>query len=110
MMNSPCAMLMTPICPNVRASPRAISSRMEPWETPAKSCPTRTSMWCSPVVSCPCRRPGEPTLDRHTDAALRWTGSAQVLGPVVGLQERVRLDRAVGGPDGLDQAVGLDLA
>ena len=53
MMNSPWAMLITPIWPKVSASPSAINSRIEPWETPANNCPTTMSMAFSlSVESC----------------------------------------------------------
>src|SRR5688500_15768689 len=81
MMNSPCAMLITPIWPNVRARPSAASSRIEPPDRPLKTCVTRTS-----------------------------TSAREAGGPRVRLQVRVRLDRRVRGPLGVDEAVGADLA
>src|ERR1700754_4648538 len=81
MRNSPCAMLITPIWPNVSARPSAASSRMEPPDRPLKTWVTRTS-----------------------------TSAGQLAGPGVGRQVRVRLDRFPGGPLGVDQAVRADLA
>src|SRR4051795_9912860 len=44
MMNSPCAMLMTPIWPNVSARPSAASSRIDPTLSPLNTWLTRTPM------------------------------------------------------------------
>src|SRR6476620_10384516 len=82
MMNSPCAMLMTPIWPKVSASPSAASNGIEPRLNPVASCPIRTSI----------------------------RSARQTRSPRVGLQIGIRLDRARGLPDGVDQAVGMDLA
>ena len=87
MMNSPCAMLMTPIWPNVSDSPSAASNRIEPRLNPVASCPIRTSI----------------------DVARSPQLAESAGGPRVGLQVRVRLDRAGRLPDRVDQAVGPDL-
>src|ERR671915_1087174 len=81
MMNSPCAMLITPIWPNVRARPSAASSRIEPPDRPLKTCVTRASI-----------------------------SAGQPAGPRVGRQVRVGLDRRAGRPFGVDEPVGADLA
>src|SRR3954452_11578833 len=81
MMNSPCAMLITPIWPNVSARPSAASSRIEPPDRPLKTCVTRMS-----------------------------TSAGQCRGPRVRLQEGVGLDRLAGRPHGVDEPVGADLA
>src|SRR5689334_19535123 len=81
MMNSPCAMLMTPICPNVSDRPNAANNRIEPRLNPVASWPIRISI-----------------------------SAGEARGPRVGLQVRVRLDRALRLPDRVDQPVGVDLA
>src|SRR5215203_2498774 len=81
MMNSPCAMLMTPICPKVNDNPSAANNRIEPRLNPVASCPIRTSMSA-----------GE-------------TGC-----PRVGLQVRIWLDRPRRLPHRVDKPVGVDLA
>src|SRR5947209_7031795 len=84
MMNSPWAMLITPICPKVRARPRAASSSIEPSESPATS-------WLNSACT---TRPL----------------AGQALGPVVALEEGIRLDGRTGTPIGVDQRIGADLA
>src|SRR5919202_6032657 len=81
MMNSPWAMLITPICPKVSARPSAASSRIEPPDSPLKTWVTRTS-----------------------------TSAREAGRPRVRLEVRVGLDRLAGRPLGVDEAVGADLA
>ena len=50
MMNSPCAMLMTPICPNVRDNPNAANRRIDPILKPVNNCPITTSMTDAPPL------------------------------------------------------------
>src|SRR5687767_6274446 len=83
MMNSPCAMLMTPIWPKVSDNPRAASNRIEPRLNPVASCPITASIRESAGKAC---------------------------GPRVRLQVRVRLDRSGRLPDRVDQSVRPDLA
>src|SRR5215213_2065561 len=80
MMNSPCAMLMTPIWPNVSDNPSAASNRIEPRLNPVASCPIRTSI-----------------------------SAGETRSPGVALQVWVRLDRSGRLPDRVDQPVGVDL-
>src|SRR5690606_12204813 len=81
MMNSPWAMLITPIWPNVSARPSAASSRMEPPDRPLKTCVTTTS-----------------------------TSAREVGRPRVGRQVGVGLDRVAGRPYGVDEADGAEPA
>src|SRR5690349_6306007 len=83
MMNSPWAMLMTPICPNVRDNPSAASNRIEPRLNPVASWPIKTSMPES---------------------------AGQAGCPRIRLQVWVRLDRPRRFPDRVDQSVGMDFA
>src|SRR5687767_15506054 len=80
MMNSPCAMLITPIWPNVNVRPSAMSSSTAAMLSPMGSWLTKAPM------------------------------SAQPARPVVALQVRVRLDRTGRGPHLLDLAVRLHQA
>src|SRR5690606_25424949 len=121
MMNSPWAMLMTPIWPNVRLRPRAASRRMEPMLNPVASCPMRMSTSAPfsgsrpPPPPLPTDGPGAGWVGRGGRGwVIRADGRAsvpgQVAGPVVGLEERIGLDRLAGAPHLVDQAVGADLA
>src|SRR2546430_6974433 len=103
MMNSPCAMLMTPIWPKVNDRPSARSSSTAPMLTPVKS-------WLRTSVT---GRTSEIARDRGGRA--RWTRpppwlSGQAGGPAVALEVRVRLDRLAGVPHFGDESVGADLA
>src|SRR4051794_2726888 len=116
MMNSPCAMLITFIWPNVNVSPSATSSRMDAMLSPTKSW---LRMVC--IVSF-------PLLGRSWSVVWSWVvlgglgglvvwrslgagvGRRETLGPVVGLQARVGLDRPVGLEDRVDQPVLAQLA
>src|SRR3712207_3303014 len=84
MMNSPCAMLMTPIWPKVKVRPRAASSSTAPMLAPMTS-------WLSVPMTGASR-------------------SGQARGPGVALEVRIRLDRLSGVPHLLDLAVRLDEA
>ena len=57
MMNSPWAMLMTPIWPNVKVRPSATSSRIEPRLRPLKSCSRKVSTQCPVRRAAAGRRP-----------------------------------------------------
>src|SRR5680860_1117470 len=101
-------MLMTPIWPNVRDSPSAMTSRAAPYEAPVKSCEITTSMESAfengPVT------PGAPRRQDVGPQGASWTRSTlRGVPPVVRLQERVRLDRPIRRRDRLDELVGLDL-
>src|SRR4051812_7158913 len=96
-MNSPCAMLMTPIWPKVSDRPSAASSSTDPSDSPAKSWPNNASMRVS-------FRGGAARGRRPARGSAR-----QALGPVVVLQERVGLDRLAAAPLGVDQPVLPDL-
>src|SRR5680860_908227 len=83
-MSSPCAMLITPIWPKVRARPSAARSRIEPTLSPLNTWETRTSI---------CRRL-----------------LGQFPGPVVAGEVGVGLNHAGGAPLGVDEAIRGDLA
>src|SRR5690348_13035543 len=82
MMNSPCAMLITPIWPNVKVRPSEASSSTAPMLAPMTN-------WLSAPIACSGRQAG---------------------GPRITLEIRVRLHRLPGVPDLLDLAVRLDQA
>src|SRR5688500_17752437 len=82
MMNSPCAMLMTPIWPNVKVRPSAASSSTAPMLAPMTN-------W----FRVPMARSGR-----------------QAGGPRIALEVRIRLHRLPGVPHLLDLAVRLDQA
>src|SRR4051812_881726 len=88
MISSPWAMLITPIWPNVNVSPMATRSRIEPWLTPLKTCSRNVS----------------------TDRYRLHSPRAKPFGPVVAADARIGVDRALGRPHLVDQAVGVDLA
>ena len=95
-MNSPWAMLMTPIWPKVRDSPSAASSSTEPRLSPANICPISTSI---PA--------GLSSVSCGSTAAI----SGQALGPVVGWSGYGSGSTAAGeSHTGVDQAVVADLA
>src|SRR5689334_12291992 len=102
MMNSPCAMLITPIWPNVRARPSAASRRTDPPLRPLNTCVTRTS------IGPPRPGRGAPRPGRGV-AGPRRPSAAEASGPRVGREVRVRFDRLARGPVGVDQPVGPDL-
>src|SRR6266540_6125638 len=100
MMSSPCAMLMTFICPNVSERPSAMRSSTAPMLMPVKS-------WLT------------MTIDTHLhvgrgagreEPRTATVASGQAGGPVVALEVRVGLDRLAGVPDLGDQPVGAHLA
>src|SRR5690606_12391780 len=102
MMNSPYAILMTPICPKVRMSPRAMSSSTAPMLTPVKD-------WLRTTVMRRLRI-GDGRSQAGTGGARRGArGSGEDGGPVVALEVRVRLDRRARVPHLGDQAVRADL-
>src|ERR1044072_2170953 len=80
MMNSPCAMLMTFIWPNVNVRPSATSSRIDAMLSPAKNWLKKSSIASPPPLVARCR-------------SAAGVGRRQALGPVVRLQARIRLDR-----------------
>ena len=49
MINSPWAMLITPINPKANASPNDTINKMEPRLTPLKNCTINASMTCVPL-------------------------------------------------------------
>src|SRR5689334_19345127 len=96
-------MLITPICPNVRVRPRAASNRIAPVAEPVRKGVVSASMVVvsDRAIGVPGALPGTPTA----------TGSLRVrVPPVVGLQERIGLDRSVGLVDDVELVVGVDLA
>src|SRR3954453_19079340 len=118
MMNSPWAMLITFICPNVNVRPRAIISSTAPTLIPVNNCDqkivtTDASTARSDSLTRLARAdqpvglpswPGNPT-GSVTVATAR---SRQALGPVVALQVGIGLDRCTGVPDLLDLTIRLD--
>src|SRR5690348_1617614 len=110
-------MLITPICPNVRARPRAAMSSSPPWAVPLRNGAIRFSIQrlsekCLSHVS-----PAGPRT-RAGPHRPRWAASAGCLDqrvpcclrePVVTLEVRVRLDRFARAPLDVELVVGIDL-
>src|SRR4051794_15064373 len=116
MMNSPCAMLMTPIWPNVSARPSAASRRIDPTLSPLNTWVTRTPMRDLSVTDpAPARLPHAGSDGNRARPVTARPGAfgrlaAEAAGPGVRLEVRVGLDRLAGRPVGVDQAVLRDLA
>src|SRR3954454_23512612 len=104
MMNSPCAMLMTPIWPNVSARPSAASRRIDPTLSPLNTWVTRTPMRDLSVPD------QTGTAPARGPSGRRGGSAAEAAGPGVRLEVGVGLDRLAGRPVGVDQAVLRDLA
>src|SRR4051812_35774070 len=96
-MNSPCAMLMTPICPKMMASPRPISSSTENRLRPAKPC-IRPMLSISENVMRVLQGPpsfregGNPRCAAMLDSRLHGNDTAAAC-LLVSLGEWVRLDQ-----------------
>src|SRR5882724_6029020 len=103
MMNSPWAMLMTFIWPNVKVSPSAINRSVAPMLRPVKSWDRKLPITASSVVG-PSRRP----LVSSPRCCSSRAPLGEALRPVVPLQVGIRLDRASRARYLLDEPVGLD--
>src|SRR6478609_11618534 len=118
MRNSPFAMLITPIWPNVSVSPSAASNRMAPVAVPVRKGVVSTSIvlvsdpFCCHIVETGHWSGGDPAFSDGSEKA----GSGDHLGvsPCSGPtscspQERIGLDRAVGTEDDVELVLGVDL-
>src|SRR4051812_5370712 len=101
-MNSPCAMLMTPIWPKMIASPRPISRSTANRLRPAKPC-IRPMLSMSEKVMAMSGGSFVRAARRGVDA--RGRRGAPRVALLVALRERIRLDQLGRGGDDLEGAV-----
>src|SRR6185295_11842176 len=103
MRNSPFAMLITPIWPNVSVSPSAASNKMAPVAVPVRKGVVSRFILCfrSSFGAAPVGRSGGGAALTHGTPDDRqvfgsWALPGARIPPAVALEERIRLDRTLG--------------